>query len=137
MEIKATVSNTVEKNEVILETNDVPKEIHIPAREGGGSSVNGGELLFLSLATCFCNDLYREARRRQIDIQSVTVRVSGTFGKEGEPASNIKYMADIQSKQPREVILQLIEDVDKVAEVHNTLRQGVKVSLVRGALQPG
>ncbi|HEX7016918.1 MAG TPA: OsmC family protein [Cyclobacteriaceae bacterium] len=131
MVISATISNALETNEIMLETNGIANEIHIPAREGGGSSVNGGELLFLSLATCFCNDLYREARRRQIDIQSVTVKVSGTFGKEGEPASDIKYLVDIQSEQPREIILQLIKDVDKVAEVHNTLRQGVKVSLVR------
>lgn len=130
MEISATITNSLPENIMSVQTNGVAKEIQIPPREGGGSSVNGGELLFLSLATCFCNDLYREAKRRQIVIESVTVKVSGKFGIEGEPASDIQYTADIQSEHPRDVVLQLIEDVDKVAEVHNTLRQRVKVSLV-------
>ena len=30
---------------------------------GRGSAVNGGEFLVLALATCYCNDLYREAER--------------------------------------------------------------------------
>ena len=54
--------------------------------DGFGLAVNGGELLFLSIATCFCNDLYREAAKRDQKIDSMEVTVSGTFGKEGEPA---------------------------------------------------
>jgi hypothetical protein len=34
--------------------------------DGGGSSANGGELLCLALATCYCNDVYREAKKRGI-----------------------------------------------------------------------
>jgi uncharacterized OsmC-like protein len=53
-------------------------------------------LLFLALATCFCNDIYREAAKR-LKVQSVEVIVSGEFGGEGEPGSNIEYKAKIES----------------------------------------
>ncbi len=85
--------------------------------------------MFLSLATCFCNDVYREAARRQIKIESIEVNVSGDFGGEGEPASNITYQVDIRSAHPKSEIADLINHVDKVAEIHNTLRKGVSVSL--------
>lgn len=130
MNISAIIENASGKNDITVETNGNQKSIHIPVKENAqGSSVNGGELLFLALATCFSNDLYREASRRQLILNSVTVRVTGNFGKEGEAASNIKYDVDIKSDHPKEVISRLILDVDKVAEVHNTLRQGIPVHL--------
>ena len=129
--ITATINNSQQKNEAVVETNGNRKEIMIPAKpDGSGSSVNGGELLFLSLATCFCNDLYREAARRKIEIKSVEVRVHGEFGKEGEPASNIVYSASVQSGSPAAEIAELVNYVDHVAEIHNTLRSGVTVSLL-------
>ena len=132
MKISATLKNSVNKNEIVVSTNDNGKSISIPSKSSGqGSSINGGELLFLSLATCFCNDLYREADRRRITIKSVEVSVSGDFGAEGEPASNISYKVDIQSDHPENEITDLINHVDNVAEIHNTLRKGVKVDLSR------
>jgi hypothetical protein len=68
--------------------------------------------------------------RRDLTLQSIAVRVTGDFGKEGEPASNIKYEVDIKSPHAQDVITKLIKDVDNVAEVHNTLRKGVAVELV-------
>jgi uncharacterized OsmC-like protein len=38
----------------------------------------GGELLFAALATRVCNDLYREAAKRDIAVQNVKVKVTGT-----------------------------------------------------------
>jgi uncharacterized OsmC-like protein len=35
--------------------------------------------LFLALATCYCNDIYREAAKRNIKVDSVEVEVEGTF----------------------------------------------------------
>jgi organic hydroperoxide reductase OsmC/OhrA len=131
MQISATLKNTTTQNHIIVETNGNQKEVHIPVKENGqGSSINGGELLFLALATCFCNDLHREASRRDLTLQSISVRVTGDFGKEGESASNIKYEVDIKSPHAQDVITKLIKDVDNVAEVHNTLRKGVAVALV-------
>jgi uncharacterized OsmC-like protein len=87
-------------------------------------------LLFLSLATCFCNDIYREAARRQMDITSVEVIVDGEFGKEGEPASKIQYNAIVQSAgSSLDEINDLINHVDTIAEIHNTLRKGIAVTL--------
>jgi organic hydroperoxide reductase OsmC/OhrA len=131
MVITAIVSNIYRENEVTVSTGDSKKKIIIPSKPlGKGSSVNGGELLFLALATSFCNDLYREAARRDIDINSVEVTVKGEFGDEGEPASNVVYEVKAQSSTctPQE-ITDLIRDVDRVAEVQNTLRTGVSVTL--------
>lgn len=130
MIISATIKNGFQANDVTVATDGNKKEIAIPGKkEGYGSSVNGGELLFLSLATCFCNDVYREAMRRKITIDSVEVIVTGEFGKEGEPASNITYRVNIQSPNLQQEIASLVQHVDKVAEIHNTLRKGIEVSL--------
>jgi len=43
-----------------VQTDNDFKPITIePKATGYGSSINGGELLLLALATCFCNDIYR------------------------------------------------------------------------------
>lgn len=131
MTISATIKNTSQENTILLETNAKQQSITIPVKATGrGSAVNGGELLFLALATCFCNDIYREAAHRQMDIENVEVSVSGEFGAEGEPASNIVYEVNIQAeKHSQEEIAALIKKVDTLAEVHNTLRKGVGVKL--------
>jgi uncharacterized OsmC-like protein len=134
MNVIASIKNSLQQNDIIVETDGNKKKIIIPAKPGGqGSSVNGAELLFLSLATCFCNDIYREAVRRNIPIQSVEVTFLGEFGKEGEPASTISYKVSIQSDASQNEISELIDHVDKIAEIHNTLRKGVKVSLLTTA----
>jgi organic hydroperoxide reductase OsmC/OhrA len=131
MIISATIKNQFQFNDITVSTEGHQKKINIPAKEEGvGSAVNGGELLFLSLATCFCNDVYREANKRKLNITSVEVIVSGEFGKEGEPGSNIVYNVSVQSPTlSQKEITELISQVDKIAEVHNTLRKGVAVTL--------
>ena len=65
-----------------------------------------------------------------MDIVSVDVSVSGEFGKEGEPASNIHYSVTINAPgYSQNEINDLIHYVDRVAEVHNTLRRGVEIKL--------
>ncbi len=132
MNITATIKNSFQANKVKVSTNGTEKEILIPGKpDGYGSSINGGELLFLPLATCFCNDVYREAARKKIAIESVEVIVSGEFGKEGEPASNISYQVKVESaNHSSQEIKELIKQVDQVAEIHNTLRKGVNVTLL-------
>ena len=131
MRITAILKNGLNKNDIVVSTNDNEKTISIPPKSSGqGSSINGGELLFLSLATCFCNDIYREAERRRLNIKSIEIKVLGDFGKEGEPASNVIYKVDIQSEHSRKEIIDLIKHVDTVAEIHNTLRKGIEVNLV-------
>lgn len=131
MNISATIKNSFQKNDATVITEDNQKSILIPSKaEGFGSAVNGGELLFLALATCFCNDLYREATKRKMTLDSVEVNVSGKFGKEGEPASEISYKVNVGAKNHSEnEINELIQFVDSVAEIHNTLRKGINVDL--------
>ena len=52
-------------------------------------------MLFLALATCYCNGIYREAAKRNIRMERVEVEVSGDFGAEGEPAKNVTYRAKL------------------------------------------
>jgi len=130
MYISASIFNNSQQNQVKVQTDGNEKQLTIPRKaSGNGSAVNGGELLFLALGTCFCNDIYREATKRNIEITSVEVIVSGDFGREGEPASNIQYEVNVVSEHPEQEIADLIAYVDKVAEVHNTLRVGTSVRL--------
>jgi len=92
MKISATVINQGRRHRTVLRTNDKQQYLTIPAKaEGLGSSVNGGEFLFMALATCYCNDIYREAYERGLRVESVEVEVTGHFGGKGEPAENISY----------------------------------------------
>ncbi|UOK43648.1 MULTISPECIES: OsmC family protein [Flavobacterium] len=132
MKISASIKSSLQIHEVNVETENNKKSISIaPKIEGYGSSINGGELLFLSLATCFCNDLYREATKKNIKIDSLEIIVSGEFGGEGEAAKNITYKVQVHAKEHSDAqICELIEKVDKIAEIHNTLRQGINVKLI-------
>lgn len=130
MHIAASIRNTSQQNEVQVTTNNTSRQLTIPSKlDGKGSSVNGGELLFLALATCFCNDIYREAAKRQLVIKSVEVIVTGAFGGEGEPGFDIQYEAIVEGDASEDEVSDLIAYVDKVAEVHNTLRVGTSVTL--------
>ena len=113
MKISASLQNSFERHYVAVSTNDNKKEIKISPKDSGfGSSVNGGELLFLALATCFCNDLYREAAKRNITVKQVQVTVSGNFGAEGEPASGITYSAQVLADASEKEIADLVRDTD-------------------------
>lgn len=131
MKISAQISNSFQSNKVTVSTDENRKILHIaPKTDGYGSSLNGGELLFLSLATCFCNDLYREANHRKWDISKVDVSVCGEFDNEGEPAKNITCKVAVEAPYLTEdEISSLIKKVDEMAEVHKTLRNGIEIKL--------
>ena len=130
MKISARVDNSEGKHHVTLTTNDNLHSITIPPKSSGfGSSANGGELLFLALATCYCNDIYREAAKRNIQVENVEVEVSGDFGAEGEVARNVTYKAKVHAKGTEDEIRALMEHTDTVAEIQNTLRAGTDVKL--------
>lgn len=130
MKINARVQNSQGQHQVSLRTNDHSHELSIPPRpSGSGSSVNGGELLFLALATCYCNDLYREAAKRGLTVNSVEVEVEGHFGAEGEGAHDITYRVKVSAQADEDEVQALLRHTDTVAEVHNTLRAGTAVTL--------
>lgn len=102
-----------------------------PKSSGYGSSVNGAELLLLSLATCFCNDIYREAAKRNISVSEVEAEFTGDFGAEGEPGSNFQYKPVIKSDATQQQLKELIKHTDAIAEIHKTLRQGLSIKLLK------
>ena len=128
MKISARVTNRQSEHAVALRTGDHEHALAIaPKADGKGSSVNGGELLFLALATCYCNDIYREAKKRGIEVRGVAIEVEGTFGAEGEGAREIRYRASVDADARREDVLALMRHTDAVAEIHSTLRAGTPV----------
>ncbi|WP_224995768.1 OsmC family protein [Cesiribacter sp. SM1] len=132
MEIKARIENSLNSNQVFVETNGRLSELSIPSKESGrGSAVNGGEFLCLALATCFCNDIYREAQKQNITITKVVVEASAEFSAEGQAGFNIVYSAKLEGNASQEVLAELVQHTDKVAEIQNTLRAGVGVKLLQ------
>ena len=113
----------------MLKVGDKEQSLAIAPKPTGGSSVSGGELLFLALATCYCNDIYREAAELDIEVESVEVEVTGDFEAEGKPASNIVYRAEIKANASNDEIRELMRHTDVVAEIQNTVRAGIPVKL--------
>jgi uncharacterized OsmC-like protein len=128
MEISATVRNGGGAHAVTVSTDGRRSTLAVPPKpDGAGSAINGGELLCLALATCYCNDLYREAARRGISVRGVEVDVVSEFGGPGEPARRIRYAARVDADATPAEIDALLRHTDTVAEVHNTLRAGIAV----------
>lgn len=132
MQISAKITNAHQLHSSTVTTDGSTQKLDIPPKATGyGSAVNGGELLFLALATCYCNDLYREAAKQNIAITHVEVECTGEFGAAGEPGYNIHYRVKVEGDAPRAVLDALVEHTDRVTEIHNTLRRGVAVTLVK------
>lgn len=130
MRITASVKNRPDHHEAVVATEGAVRRIPIAPKDSApGSSVNGGELLFLALATCYCNDVYREAARAGVQVDEVEVTVKGEFGGPGAPARDVSFDVAVRSPDPEERIRTFLGETDRVAEVQNSLRQGVAVSL--------
>jgi uncharacterized OsmC-like protein len=127
----AQVQNAENQHQVVLKTaNDTHSIVIPPKATGFGSSMNGGEALLLALATCCCNDIYREAKKRGINVRQVIVRADADHdGQDGHPMENIVYHVTVEADAPADEIEALIRHTDTVTEIQNTLRQGVSVRL--------
>ena len=131
MEIAATVTSSAFAHQVSVRTGSATQSLAVSAKATGrGSSVNGGEFLMLALATCYCNDLYREAERLGVPIEAATVEATAEFPGVGLAATDIRYRAVVKSSAGAEAVARLLRETDAVAEVHNTVRSGVPVQLV-------
>jgi uncharacterized OsmC-like protein len=92
MHLSAHLRSTAGQLAATVSTNDADQTLPLPPKPTGpGSAVNGGELLLLALATCFCNDLYREAAHRGLTLTSVAVDCHADFGAAGEPGRHFRY----------------------------------------------
>ncbi|TWI06011.1 putative OsmC-like protein [Luteimonas cucumeris] len=135
MEISAIVKNSSADHSVVVRTESSSRSLSIPAKSSGqGSGVNGGEFLMLALATCYCNDLYREASRLGITLHAVEVEATANFPGIGLAATDIRYWAKVSSPSAPDIVAELLRQTDAVAEVHNTVRSGLPVVLVAESL---
>ena len=62
---------------------------------GGGLDLNGGELLYLAVAGCVSNDLFREAQATGIAATG-PVRARGDFTGDPAVSTEITYEADVE-----------------------------------------
>ena len=133
MNISVSLKNSFRDHNINIQTDGISKRMDIPYKTNGfGSAISGGEILLLAIATCACNDLYREAVRKNINLSSLEVFVNGDFLKEGEPGENITYKVNATAENIKhEDIENLINEVDRIAEIHNTIRAGTKVRLIK------
>lgn len=130
MKLSAIVQNSKGQHQVTLRTGDTAHTIDVPPKSSGfDSSMNGGEALSLALATCYCNDIYREAGQRGIKVESVEVEVDGEYGPEGAPARSISYRVKVEARAGEDEIRDLMKHTDTVAEIQNTVRAGIPVPL--------
>jgi organic hydroperoxide reductase OsmC/OhrA len=141
MQVRATLSNSVSEHTLVTSSENDDHPLPIGAKtDGRGSAVNGAELLCAAVATCFCNDLFREAGTFDIEVIDVTVRARAEFAGPGDPARHIGYAVEVTAVGEETAIRDLIRHTDAVAEIHNTLRLGLPVLLedvqVRGVGNP-
>lgn len=96
---------------------------------GGGQGFNGGQLLNLAVAGCISNDLFREAARSGIALRRV--RVTALSDYVGDPAVStpIRYDVEVEGDASEEHLRDLVERVDEIAEIPNSLRRGTEVEL--------
>ena len=127
MKVSAKVVSSPSTHEAEVRTDGRARSIALPARDGGGSAVNGGELLMLALATCYCNDVFREAIRLNVPVDGVEVEAGAVFSGPGVGASDVRYRATVRSSAPAEEVANLLRETDAVAEIHRSLRAGTYV----------
>jgi uncharacterized OsmC-like protein len=137
MRVTARVENRRHQHRATVQTGDAVQALDLqPKASGFGSRTSGGELLFLALATCYCNDVYREAAKRGITVTRVHVEVEGDFEAEGQPATNMTYRVTAEAEGDPEAVRTLLEHTDRVAEIQNTLRAPTPVTLEQIVVQP-
>jgi len=130
MKYTACMQSIDGKLDVVMTKGDVTNTVVIaPQRKGYGSSISGGEILFLAIATCYCNDLYREGRKLGMVVDSVEVDVDGDFGGPGEAATNVTCKIKVAAQASEKEIRKLVEHTDAIAEIPMSLRRGTQVTV--------
>jgi uncharacterized OsmC-like protein len=99
------------------------------AAGGGGLGFSGGQLLYLSIAACWSNDLYREAATMGIELDGVEVTVDGDFPARGSGSTPITVDLVVRSSAPEDRIGELIAEVERVAEIPRAIREGPPISV--------
>ena len=99
------------------------------AAGGGGLGFNGGQLLYLSIAACWSNDLYREAATMGIELDGVEITVVGDFPARGAGSTPITVDVVVRSPAPQERVRELFAEVERVAEIPRAIREATPIEV--------
>jgi putative redox protein len=101
-----------------------------PESAGGrGQGFNGGQLMYLAVAACISNDLYREAAAAGIELTRVAITVDGDFPGRGSVSSPISVDVELEGRASGTDLARLLDEVDRIAEIPASIRQGTPVSI--------
>jgi organic hydroperoxide reductase OsmC/OhrA len=101
-----------------------------PAEAGGGGlGFNGGQLLNLAVAACISNDMFREAAREGISLRRVRVTAASDYRGSPTVSTPIAYDIEVDGDATEEQLRALVEHVDRIGEIPNSLRGGTDVRL--------
>lgn len=103
---------------------------------GGGLGFNGGQLLYLSIAACWSNDLYREAATMGIELDGVEVTVDGDFPARGSGSTPISVDLVVRSPAPEDRVRELIAEVERVAEIPRAIRDATAIEVRASVERP-
>ena len=107
------------------------------AAGGGGLGFNGGQLLYLSIAACWSNDLYREAATMGIELDGVEITVDGDFPARGSGSTPISVEIVVRSSAPEARVRALIAEVERVAEIPRAIRDATAIRVNASVERPG
>ena len=105
------------------------------AAGGGGLGFSGGQLLYLSIAACLSNDLYREAATMGIELDGVEVAVDGDFPARGEGSTPVTVDVTVRSAAPEAAVRELLAEVERVAEIPRAIRESPPIE-IRSTIEP-
>jgi uncharacterized OsmC-like protein len=99
------------------------------AAGGGGLGFSGGQLLYMAIAACWSNDLYREAATMGIELHGVEITVDGDFPARGEGSTPITVDVLVRSPAPEERVRELVAEVERVAEIPRAISEGPPIEI--------
>jgi putative redox protein len=107
------------------------------AAGGGGLGFSGGQLLYMSIAACWSNDLYREAATMGIELDGVEISVDGDFPARGSGSTPITVEVVVRSRAPEDQVHALIAEVERVAEIPRAIREGPPIEVLARVVAAG
>jgi uncharacterized OsmC-like protein len=90
----------------------------------------GAHLLHLAAAGCVLNDVYRQAAALGIGVDGVRVTAAGGFEASTWQSTGIGYSVEVSADASADQLAQLLEVVDRVAEIPQAIRAGGPVRRV-------
>lgn len=102
---------------------------------GDDTGPQPSEFLLAALASCFTLAIYHVARKRDIELESLSVTATGTY----EGPKFARLVLNVASPTPRDVLDLLVERAKGVCYVSNTFRavSDIEVVIGDGSTSPG